>query len=287
MSSIWFLLCRLSGSCGGRDASDITHTTPKDHDIRDKASPSIDHHQTNDTSMVTDTINHEGTVHPLNLVSPDRNGLDDLPIVTHTREASKEASPVEQLSANDDMLTQFVQSPSNPTDPFAKSYEEPFPSDPAGKETIHAPRGEIIQQLLLACRECHEQHLDNLLKSHQSLRLYINASYPCGVSLDEMQLTPLQLACASHQANIVARLLRYDFVDVDARDPHTESTALHVAACTDGESCDIIKLLLRRYQTDNIDVNAQNCNGKTALHIAVERQRFDIVSAMLSDNYGT
>ncbi|XP_055684752.1 26S proteasome non-ATPase regulatory subunit 10-like [Lutzomyia longipalpis] len=87
--------------------------------------------------------------------------------------------------------------------------------------------------------------------------------------------TSLQYACSKGHRDIVEYLLELG-ADVNVRDDRND-TCLHRLASTG--RCDILEMLLKCPQ--KIDLNAQNAEGDTPLHIACQEKQLECVARLV------
>lgn len=151
--------------------------------------------------------------------------------------------------------------------------EEIFTNDPADKELEER----VIHEILVACQAGDIEVFRRIHENYPHLVGNFNKAYVCSVSFDDMPLTLLQLSCVCGREEIVLYILSQSNVNVNAVDPITRSTALHIAVCM--ENSTIVHILCSFNDTD---INLQNIDGKTAMQIAIERQLLYIVEIMLT-----
>lgn len=89
--------------------------------------------------------------------------------------------------------------------------------------------------------------------------------------------TALHVAARSNQSSVIKKMVGHQCIDVNARSLRHKRTPLMEAVTS--HTLDGVIWLLGH---PAIDVNAQDCNGLSALHLAVDEGKVDIVSALLS-----
>jgi ankyrin repeat protein len=98
-----------------------------------------------------------------------------------------------------------------------------------------------------------------------------------GEHLEETMLCSLCRLPDQERSVPLARLLIQRGADVNAKDPMTSGTVLHVAAIYD--NCGIATLLLGH--PDSVDINAADYNGQTPLHYA-SKEGYEMVEWLIS-----
>lgn len=130
-------------------------------------------------------------------------------------------------------------------------------------------------EILVACETDDTIQFNQLIVNNPKFLDNINHPYLCSY-YDDMQLTLLQLACACNSENVVKSILLIPQIDVNVMDPVTMSTALHIAVCM--ENISIVQILC---EFNQCNINLRNLDGKTAVHIAVERNLIEITDLLL------
>lgn len=114
--------------------------------------------------------------------------------------------------------------------------------------------------------------------SHKEVVRILLASPDINVTLyDKYHLSPLAMAVCKDQDDIVEMVLKCDDVDPDIRSSLTQQTPLLYAA-EHIYTCHIIEMLL---QTDQVDVNSKDCNGRTALMIMASYGKTEAAKILL------
>lgn len=95
-------------------------------------------------------------------------------------------------------------------------------------------------------------------------------------------MTPLFYACETHNVSMVELLLRHK-ADVHARETRMRSTPLHLVAGKGryrdpGDDSSAVAQLLVKH---GADVNAQDAEGQTALHVACDTQDEGLLETLL------
>lgn len=120
-------------------------------------------------------------------------------------------------------------------------------------EVVHRDEPEMVQALLK-----HHTHPDRY----------------AAIPTDDTGKTPLHIACEKHHSKAIHVLLQYAKGSIDSQNPHTGSTALHVAAVY---RSDALFALLEFGAT----VNKPDGQGRTALHAAALADWLEGVKALL------
>lgn len=90
---------------------------------------------------------------------------------------------------------------------------------------------------------------------------------------------PLFYACESNAVDVVSFLLMQGNINVNRQNGYSKMTALTFAC--DKNYNNIVKMILKH---PKVDVNLADCDGKTALHFAIEQKNEEIVSLLLDEN---
>ena len=115
-----------------------------------------------------------------------------------------------------------------------------------------------------------------LFAAYPTLTFQLNDFHSCQVGMQEMRLTPLQLAAACGQRDILRFLLSEAIVDVNQVCPDNGRTALHIAV-----SMGQTKATEVLCGDSRVDINAEDYSGLTSLHDAVEAQNIHIIKILL------
>lgn len=132
-------------------------------------------------------------------------------------------------------------------------------------------------------------HLASILGYDEIVKILLHKK---GIILNEHSsegMTPLHYACMKDHPEVVSLLLKYQsndsndsaedandkyVVDVNARTPWTLETPLHFT-----QSASVLNLLIN--EGLNLDLNAVNRNGMTALHIACKNINFEVAKILI------
>ena len=90
--------------------------------------------------------------------------------------------------------------------------------------------------------------------------------------------TPLHLACKQSDIIILEMLVTEEMCDLNIQDDNGD-TALHIAACSEWNSAEKVQCLL---ECDRCDPNITNKQRYTPLHLATVYSQFDSIKNILN-----
>lgn len=132
------------------------------------------------------------------------------------------------------------------------------------------------EQIFILCEKGTLQTIEFLIDNYPQVINHINDRYSCQVKGIIMQITPLQLAAACGHDDVVQYLLSLPNIEPNISDPMYLMTALHLAVFYNRMAA--IEVLSKDLR---VDLSERNVDGKTAIHLAIEKGSVAAVEGIL------
>lgn len=139
----------------------------------------------------------------------------------------------------------------------------------SAKKNINEKDSTLKTPLEYACSDNKLEMVKILINSFDNIDLNGN---------DNDDYSPLYYACESKAIDVVEFLLQQEKIDVNKLNGYSKMTAL-VYSC-DKNLYEIVNIILKHQK---VDVNLADCDGKTALHFAIEQKNEKIVNLLLNE----
>jgi len=132
------------------------------------------------------------------------------------------------------------------------------------------------EQIFILCEKGTLQTIEFIVSNYPDTTQRINDRYPCRVKGVILQITALQLAAACGHDDVVKYLLSITTIEPNISDPMYLMTALHLAVFYEHVAC--VEVLCKDFR---VDLSERNVDGKSALHVAIEKGSIAAVECIL------